>query len=232
MLEANPALTPNAVKAILQFTAQRYAGYDALSQGAGFLNAEGAVTLASYFVSAEGRYPRSPDWGKRVIWGNRIIRGGRITPGVNAWDLDVRWGSGTASGGETIAWGEICTTADCTADPWLPWQITCADASCGSSTWSNGSSRNAVWGGRCGGADCAEPWTIAAVAGTATEGDTVVWGTGDDDTVVWGTGDDDTVVWGTGGDTDTVVWGTTDDGDTVVWGTSCSGSSCEPVIWD
>jgi serine protease AprX len=233
MLQANPDLTPNAVKAILQFTAQQYAGYDALSQGAGFLNAQGAVTLASYFASPEGRYPRSPDWGKRVIWGNRIIRGGRIRPGANAWDVDVRWGSGTASGGETIAWGEICKADDCATAPWVAWQITCADASCGSTTWSNGPSRNAVWGGLCGGADCTDAlWNIGAVMTSAAEDDTVVWGTVDDDTVVWGTADDDTVVWGTGDDIDTVVWGTTDDGDTVVWGTSCSDISCQPVIWD
>src|SRR4029450_10463246 len=45
MLQANPALTPNAVKAILQYTAQLYPGHDALTQGAGFLNAKGAVEL-------------------------------------------------------------------------------------------------------------------------------------------------------------------------------------------
>src|SRR5262245_4206248 len=37
MLEANPKLTPNLVKAILQYTAQSY-GYSALREGAGFLN--------------------------------------------------------------------------------------------------------------------------------------------------------------------------------------------------
>ena len=31
MLEANPSLTPNGVKAILQYTAQEYRGYDALT---------------------------------------------------------------------------------------------------------------------------------------------------------------------------------------------------------
>ena len=46
MLQANPALTPNAVKAILQFTAEHRDGYDDLTQGAGFLNARGAVELA------------------------------------------------------------------------------------------------------------------------------------------------------------------------------------------
>src|SRR5262249_14198584 len=46
MLQANPSLTPNAIKAILQYTAQQYPGYNALTQGAGFLNAVGAVRLA------------------------------------------------------------------------------------------------------------------------------------------------------------------------------------------
>ncbi len=51
MLQANPALTPNAVKAILQYTAEPYAGYDSLTQGSGFLNAGGAVQLAQYFAA-------------------------------------------------------------------------------------------------------------------------------------------------------------------------------------
>ena len=52
MLQANPSLTPNPVKAILQYTAQIYAGYDPLTQGAGFLNAKGAVELARYLRRA------------------------------------------------------------------------------------------------------------------------------------------------------------------------------------
>ena len=62
MLQANPELTPNLVKAILQFTSQEYPGYDALTQGAGFLNARGAVRLAEYFTSraAGQRYPSMP----------------------------------------------------------------------------------------------------------------------------------------------------------------------------
>ena len=53
MLQANPGLTPNLVKAILQFTAQVYPGYDCLTQGAGFLNTRGAVVLAEYFAPAK-----------------------------------------------------------------------------------------------------------------------------------------------------------------------------------
>lgn len=46
LLQANPALTPNMVKAILMYTAQPLAGFNTLEQGAGELNIEGAVRLA------------------------------------------------------------------------------------------------------------------------------------------------------------------------------------------
>ncbi len=53
MLQANPNLTPNGVKAILQYTAEKYPGYDSLTQGAGFLNAVGAVRLARFYATAQ-----------------------------------------------------------------------------------------------------------------------------------------------------------------------------------
>jgi serine protease AprX len=46
MLQANPKLTPNLVKAILMYTAQPLSGFDTLEQGAGELNIDGAVRLA------------------------------------------------------------------------------------------------------------------------------------------------------------------------------------------
>ena len=46
MLQANPALTPAAVRGILQYTATWHDGWTSLEQGAGFLNARGAVTLS------------------------------------------------------------------------------------------------------------------------------------------------------------------------------------------
>ena len=76
MLQANPALTPNAVKAILQYTAQVCRSYDPLTQGAGFLNAEGAVELAQ--VSRARRRPppiRHPPAGAAaLIWGNQLLQ--------------------------------------------------------------------------------------------------------------------------------------------------------------
>lgn len=46
MLQANPQLTPNLVKAILMYTAQPLKGFNMLEQGAGELNIDGAVRIA------------------------------------------------------------------------------------------------------------------------------------------------------------------------------------------
>ena len=71
MLQANPALTPNAVKAVLQYTAEKYDGYHSFSQGAGFLNARGAVELARFLagphagsVPVNGRMEPAADLGQ------------------------------------------------------------------------------------------------------------------------------------------------------------------------
>lgn len=215
MLQANPQLTPNQVKAILQYTAQEYPAHDPLTEGAGFLNARGAVELARYFAGQLSAYPSSPDWSTRIVWGNRRVSGGRLTPDANAWPRSVLWGSSSGADGQPVEFGLTCAT------------VTCDD---GGTSWTLASFRNVVWGPMCGGADCGGTWTVG-LFGTS-DGDTVVWGTSDDgDTVVWGTADGDTVVWGTGDDGDTVVWGTDDGGDTVVWGTTCSDPSCTPIIW-
>ena len=47
LLQANPSLTPNLVKAILMYSAQPLNGYNTLEQGAGQLNIEGAIRLAN-----------------------------------------------------------------------------------------------------------------------------------------------------------------------------------------
>src|SRR6185436_5292032 len=46
MFEANPTLTPNLMKVLLMYTAQQLRNYNMLEQGAGELNADGAVRLA------------------------------------------------------------------------------------------------------------------------------------------------------------------------------------------
>ena len=49
MLQANPALAPAGVKAILRASAEPHAGYSAAAQGAGFLDARAAVEMARTF---------------------------------------------------------------------------------------------------------------------------------------------------------------------------------------
>ncbi len=171
MLQANPSLTPNAVKGILQYTAQVYPAWDPLTEGAGFLNAQGAVELARAFVDAAAPASTAASWSRRLIWGNRLYQGGTLASAANAWASSVTWGATGTLTGQAVSWGP---------------------------SWDTSSpSRNVVWGSHCGGADCTTAWSTSAVA--TDDGDTVVWGTSDGDTVVWGTSSDDadTVVWGT-----------------------------------
>ena len=209
MLQANPSLTPNAVKAILQYTAQAYSSYDPLTQGAGFLNAKGAVQLARHLASPSAiPYPDATRWNRRVTWGNLAIKSGRLTATATAWPSDVSWGAAATPGGQEIDLGIVCSTLSC-------------ETAAGRWTVATGKPRNVVWGTSCGGSDCTTTWSLASIVG-ATDGDTVVWGTTDDG---------ETVVWGTFDDAETVVWGTIDEAETVVWGTSCGGMACMPTVW-
>ena len=111
MLQANPTLTPNEVKAILQFTSQIYDGHDALTQGAGFINAEGAVKLARFLAAPSTYpYPSTSKWSKQIIWANHRIRGGRFTHSASAWSTDVVWGAALTPGGQNVEWGVIQTS--------------------------------------------------------------------------------------------------------------------------
>jgi len=113
MLEANPDLTPNLVKAILHYTAERRARYEPATQGAGFLNARGAVQLALALAGEpEGVDPTR--WSRQILWGDRPVRGGIITAAANAWRPGVMWGASTTPDGKPIVWG---VTAD-TDTPW------------------------------------------------------------------------------------------------------------------
>ena len=199
-----------------------------MTEGAGTLNAHGAVQLARYFANQSGPYPSSADWGRRLVWGTRLIRDWRIMPAVNAWEPRVTWGAATTPDGQALEWGWIDVDGQSS-----PWRVTCADGTCSTFT-ATGGALNVVWLQACGGSDCAGPWSVELLRTTvlsASEADTIVWGTDDADTVIWGTTDADTIVWGTQNQ-DTIVWGTDGDSDTIVWGTNCVSSSCEPVIWN
>jgi len=220
MLQANPNLTPNLVKAILQYTAELHSGYNALEQGAGFLNAFGAVRLAKFYASGlpATRAPFSPAWSRHIFWGTHRLTGGVMRPAANAWKRGVQWGSlKAADDGDNIVWG----TDD--SDDNIVWGTDCGGADCGDNiVWGTEfGDDNIVWGTDCGGADCSDN----IVWGTDDD-DNIVWGTDGDDNVIWGTSDDDNVVWGTDDD-DNIVWGTSDD-DNIVWGTDAADDN---VVW-
>jgi serine protease AprX len=245
MLQANPSLTPNAVKAIVQYTAQSYAGYDPLTEGAGFLNAIGAVRLARFFATAQAgqTVPNQDMWSRALIWGNHRLTGGFPNPGDNAFALGTTWGVAKTEAGDNIVWGTACGDA-CDNIVWgtkgegdnIVWG-TKGDGD--NIVWgTKGDGDNIVWGTACGGGDCDNiVWGTKdgdnIVWGTKGDGDNIVWGTKDDgDNIVWGTsaGDGDNIVWGTvGGDGDNIVWGTASGGDNIVWGTGVDGAT---VLWD
>ena len=111
MLQANPDLTPNLVKAVLQYTAERRPRIELLAQGAGFLNARGAVTLAGALKDGGSSAPADTlaPWSRHIIWGKQRVRGGKLTADANAWRTTVVWGATTTSEGNPIVWG---TSAD------------------------------------------------------------------------------------------------------------------------
>jgi serine protease AprX len=218
MLQANPSLTPNLIKAILQYTAQQYPGYSPLRQGAGFLNTLGAVRLAKYYADAQpgDRMPVQRAWSRQIIWGNHRISGGAIKPAGNAWGANIVWGTAKTLGvtGQNIVWG----TAD--AGDNIVWGT--ADSGANIVWGTADSSDNIVWGTDCGGADCAN-----VIWGAADSADNIVWGTADAaDNIVWGTAIASNIVWGTA-TASNIVWGTAGDVD-VTWGSSGTDAGVFP----
>ena len=214
MIQANPTLTPNLVKAILQYTAEHKSRYNELTQGAGFLNARGAVQLAKLLAattstSEPGTITDPTPWNKHINWGNHRIGGGTLRPDANAWRLNVTWGAASTDEGDTIVWGTVCDRADgcglvirgSTADEDnIVWGTSCANSRCDEVVWGPSTEDNIVWGTVCGGGDCFRSvW--GTDCSTAEECVSVVWGTStDEDNIVWGTS--------TGAEEDNIVWGT------------------------
>ncbi len=213
MFQANPALTPNLVKAILQYTAEHKTRYNDLTQGAGFLNARGAVQVAKMFASsgsspAGGTVSDPTPWNKHINWGNHRIGGGVLRPDANAWRLDVTWGAASTDEGDTIVWGTVCSSSDCgtlirgtlSEEDNIVWGTSCASKSCDEVVWGPSTEDNIVWGTTCGGDDCSNHvW--GSDCSTGVECANIVWGTSsDEDNIVWGTNsraDEDNIVWGT-----------------------------------
>jgi serine protease AprX len=241
MLQANPKLTPNLVKAILEYTAEIHSGYSPLEQGAGFLNTLGAVRLAKFLASGlpGSQAPFSPSWSRHIYWGNYRLTGGILQPNASAWKVGVRWGQrttlsatgasnnivwGTAWGQDNIVWGTTIVGDNIVwgtafGEDNIVWGTDCGGGNCGDNIiWGTSAGDNIVWGTSDG---------DNIIWGTDDPGDNIIWGTSAGDNLVWGTSDSDNIIWGTSDDGDNIVWGTNDDGDNIVWGTADGDN----IVW-
>ena len=208
VLHANPGLTPNALKAVLEFSAIPVVDstgkpFDALTQGAGGINGAGAIALAGAIDASQpvgGKWLANGvafesvlggemlQWSALMIWGgHRAHGGGVIDENRPAWGTNVVWGAGVQDE-DNIVWGTVFDEGD-----------------------------NIVWGTNI-------VWSLSDItwATTFAEGDNIVWGTN----IVWGnaligTDEGDNIVWGTASaDEFNIVWGNLQDVDNVVWGTN------------
>jgi serine protease AprX len=140
MLEANraandypeqPSLTPNAVKALLQYSAfgvknKLGVPYGPLEAGSGALNGNGALALAravdtgaepgtpwlrtvpSPWTVIDGQYL---PWQQTVVWGNTVVWGATVDMRETAWGTTVVWGANT-SWSSTVVWGADAVWSD------------------------------------------------------------------------------------------------------------------------
>ena len=163
-------LTPNTIKAILQYTAFDVPGADPLTAGAGSLNGSGAVMFAAAvdpnqpvgapwveqviepWTTVAGQVV---PWSQRLIWGDRIVWGNQIYINDPAFASNVRWGNYGVWGSRVI-WGN-------------------------STVWD--SSSQTIWGTRI-------VWGNGLLG--MTDGTRIVWG----NSVPWGTVTPSSAVWG------------------------------------
>jgi serine protease AprX len=206
MLEANPGLTPNAVKAILEYTAQDARGVSPLAAGAGLLNAHGAVRMARFFAAPQRGLGPAGDtiadewipWSQHLIWGNYEITGGVPLPGSNAWTDALTWGALQAPDGAPVVWGA---------------------SSAKNIVWSTSTSNNIVW----------STSTADNIVWSTGGSGNIVWSTTASNNIVWSTGTANNIVWSTS-TADNIVWSTAYVNN-VVWGDDCGGRNCMNVVW-
>jgi subtilisin family serine protease len=223
VLAAQPALSPNELKMALQYTAIPAADahgrpFDALTQGTGGINGQGALDLTGRLDTARpygqlwtsSGFPAYSHiagedlaWAASIIWnGYRVTGPGIVTMNHGVWDRNIVWGT-FRDEWDNIVWGTIFHESDN-----IVW-----------GTFFRSEADNIVWGTNF-------IWREAA-----GENDNIVWGTWfEDDNIVWGTnivwgsaliGVDtgDNIVWGTDAEFDNIVWGTWFEADNIVWGT-------------
>jgi len=225
VLDANGALAPNAVKGILEYTAIRLSGADYLTQGAGEVNAGGAVALAGaidtrarmnswWLDTGVAGYTTiggvSNPWSETIIWDNAVLGGPVLYYKNIIWGTNIVWGTHANVASRNIIWG------------------THAVVKVGNIVWGTADD-NIIWGTHL-------VWSTRVI-GERVGQHNIIWGTADDN-IIWGTMDDDNIVWGTYDDNDNIIWGTWDGDDNIIWGTTQSGaivngqsSDDDNIVW-
>ena len=103
MLQANPGLTPPLVKAMLQYSAEPLADSNLLQQGAGLVNAVGAVALADVVVQDLDTLI-----GNKVKVGDNILAAGKAMPAPQSVveGRVAKWSRFATMGGRYLFSGE------------------------------------------------------------------------------------------------------------------------------
>ena len=148
------------------YTAEHSTRYNDLTQGAGFLNARGAVHLAKLFASGDS-VPADSSGIDPTPW-NRTSTGATIvsaaacsSPDANAWRPDVTWGAarptrakhrlGHACGEMTAAQRFEASNSD---EDNIVWGTSCANAHAATSCGVQARKTTSSGARRCGGDDC------------------------------------------------------------------------------
>jgi len=152
-------MTPNDVKAVLQFTAIPVSGADVLAQGAGALNPAGALAVVAVLTGSADVTMRSTTtvqptttigsetytWNQAVIWGHTCVYGATVYANEPAWGSLPTWGSAVIwghswSGGGDLVWDSAPTWSSNTV-----WNPVVAPASAGLS-WPDLGGLAVIWG--------------------------------------------------------------------------------------
>ena len=167
------ALPPNAIKAVLQFTASPLSGVDELTQGAGSLNPAGALELVAaldptqpvtawwlkFGVSPHSRLSNGEQvaWSQQILWGDHVLTGETIYVNQPAWSKAIVWGNSVVWGnsivwGNAIVWGNSVVWGNA-----IVWGNTLVGYNTDSGVqygdqvdWSNIDSSSVVWGNLSG----------------------------------------------------------------------------------
>ena len=208
-LHSKKPLTANLAKGILQFSALPIAGFDDLTQGAGEINAAGAIVIAGAIDTdasggtwwlAKGLTPSSTigvqtySWGQNIVWNSTKLTGDVLYVNNLMWGTNILWGT---AGDPNILWG------------------TSATIRASNIVWSSGIvwETNLVWSDR--------------LIGWMTEGGNILWGSAGAQNIVWSTLSKEKVVWGTRITDNTILWGTVSAGN-ILWGTSIADLN---ILW-